>query len=150
MDQYIEIIWNRSDQGDTPYNLRNCAYLDDLNKQKIMYSEIVRSPQFYLDKNWEFSGEATTFFIIWNENLEYLICLLNSQIIAKCFKLFYAWWGLGKSWYRYKKDFLKKLPLPKFKDTDLQNEIISSKWDEKLIANLLWLTDEERDYILNL
>ncbi len=46
-------FYNRDDKGITPYNLRNCAYLPEFAKPKIVYSEIVREPQFYLD-NGEF------------------------------------------------------------------------------------------------
>jgi hypothetical protein len=35
LDQYWDKIEKRADQGDTPYNLRNCAYVDDFNKPKI-------------------------------------------------------------------------------------------------------------------
>ena len=49
LDSYYPQLEARADQGDTPYNLRNCAYIEDFFKQKIMYSEIVREPQFYLD-----------------------------------------------------------------------------------------------------
>ncbi|MGP1508249.1 MAG: TaqI-like C-terminal specificity domain-containing protein, partial [Sphaerochaeta sp.] len=45
LDKYWKKIEKRADQGDTPYNLRNCAYTDDFSKPKIMYSEIVQSPR---------------------------------------------------------------------------------------------------------
>ena len=63
LDKYWDKIEPRADQGETPYNLRNCAYMDDFSKQKIMYSEIVREPQFYLDSDGEFFPEATTFIM---------------------------------------------------------------------------------------
>ena len=37
LDQYWDKISKRADKGDTPYNLRNCAYLEDFSKPKIMY-----------------------------------------------------------------------------------------------------------------
>ncbi|MCM1222710.1 MAG: Eco57I restriction-modification methylase domain-containing protein, partial [Lachnospiraceae bacterium] len=60
-------FYNRDDKGITPYNLRNCAYLPEFAKPKIIYSEIVREPQFYLD-NGEFKfgyfyAEATSFIL---------------------------------------------------------------------------------------
>ena len=33
LDQYWDKISKRADKGDTPYNLRNCAYLDDFFKR---------------------------------------------------------------------------------------------------------------------
>ncbi|PWL58091.1 MAG: type II restriction endonuclease subunit M, partial [Bacteroidales bacterium] len=35
LDQYWDKISTRADKGDTPFNLRNCAYLDDFSKPKI-------------------------------------------------------------------------------------------------------------------
>ena len=40
LDQYWDRISIRADKGDTPYNLRNCAYLEDFNKPKVVYMEI--------------------------------------------------------------------------------------------------------------
>ena len=33
LDQYYNKISTRSDKGDTPYNLRNCAYMDNFSRQ---------------------------------------------------------------------------------------------------------------------
>ncbi|GAA8413457.1 class I SAM-dependent DNA methyltransferase [Helicobacter pylori] len=49
LDSHYDAIVTRSDQGDTPYHLRNCAYLEDFEKEKIVYGEIVQEPRFYLD-----------------------------------------------------------------------------------------------------
>ena len=40
LDQYWDRISKRADKGDTPYNLRNCAYLEDFFKPKVVYMEI--------------------------------------------------------------------------------------------------------------
>ena len=112
LDLYYPQLEKRADQGDTPYNLRNCAYIEDFFKEKLLYSEIVKEPQFFLDKNGQFFAEATI-FIMTGENLEYLYHLLHSKTIAYFFKTFYAGGGLGGDGYRYKKVFLEKLPIPK-------------------------------------
>ncbi|MFA4832131.1 class I SAM-dependent DNA methyltransferase, partial [Helicobacter pylori] len=49
LDAHYDTIATRCDQGDTPYHLRNCAYLEDFEKEKIVYGEIVQEPRFYLD-----------------------------------------------------------------------------------------------------
>ena len=36
LDQFWDKIYKRADKGDTPYNLRNCAYMEDFNKPKII------------------------------------------------------------------------------------------------------------------
>ena len=122
MNQYYLQLEKRADKGDTPYNLRNCAYMEDFFKQKIMYSEIVREPQFYLDKNGEFFAEATS-FIMTGEHLEYLYHLLNSKTATYFFKTFYAGGGLGNEGFRYKKAFLEKLPIPPYnKNIDINKD----------------------------
>ena len=40
LDQYWDKISKRADKGDTPYNLRNCAYMEDFNKPKIIWKII--------------------------------------------------------------------------------------------------------------
>jgi len=46
LDQYWDRIATRADKGDTPYNLRNCAYLEDFFKPKITWGNLnLRMPQ---------------------------------------------------------------------------------------------------------
>ncbi|GAA9405177.1 class I SAM-dependent DNA methyltransferase [Helicobacter pylori] len=116
LDSHFDTIATRSDQGDTPYHLRNCAYLEDFEKEKIVYGEIVQEPRFYLD-NGEcelgyFYAEATS-FILTGEHLHYLLGMLHSKLITFAFKTFYAGGGLGESGYRYQKAFIERLPIPK-------------------------------------
>ena len=112
---YLDIYWDeilkRYDKWDTPYNLRNCAYYKEFEKEKIVYSEIVQSPQFYHDMD-SFYWEATVFILTW-EYIKYLSCLLNSSFTFWVFRSFYAGWGLNDTWVRYKKKFLINLPIPK-------------------------------------
>ncbi|MDU9786387.1 class I SAM-dependent DNA methyltransferase [Helicobacter pylori] len=168
LDAHYDTIATRSDQGDTPYHLRNCAYLEDFEKEKIVYGEIVQEPRFYLD-NGEcglgyFYAEATS-FILTGEHLRYLLGILHSKLITFAFKTFYAGGGLGESGYRYKKAFIERLPIPQIteknqelarKITDCAERILKSKakdpkantqWLEKEIDALVYqlynLTDEE-------
>jgi hypothetical protein len=41
-------LFRRDDQGVTPYNLRNCAYLDDFEDIKIVWGNLALSAQFTL------------------------------------------------------------------------------------------------------
>ncbi|EHT6093772.1 Eco57I restriction-modification methylase domain-containing protein [Campylobacter jejuni] len=101
-------------------------YYQEFEKEKIVYSEIVRKPQFYLDVNLNFYAEATS-FILTGENLKYLIAFLNNDFIAFIFKTFYAGGNLGENGFRYKKAFLEKLPIPKInsKNQKLANELVN-------------------------
>ncbi len=168
LDSHYDIIAARCDQGDTPYHLRNCAYLEDFEKEKIVYGEIVQEPRFYLD-NGEcqlgyFYTEATS-FILTGEHLCYLLGMLHSKLITFAFKTFYAGGGLGESGYRYKKAFIERLPIPKItpqnqeladKITDGAKQILALKEKDPkantqglekeidaLVYQLYNLTDEE-------
>ncbi|GAA7450857.1 class I SAM-dependent DNA methyltransferase [Helicobacter pylori] len=48
LDAHWDTIATRSDQGDTPYHLRNCAYLEDFEKEKIVYPETHRGRILYM------------------------------------------------------------------------------------------------------
>ncbi|WP_187839573.1 class I SAM-dependent DNA methyltransferase [Helicobacter pylori] len=173
LDAHWDTIVTRSDQGDTPYNLRNCAYLEDFEKEKIVYSEIVQEPRFYLD-NGEcelgyFYAEATS-FILTGEHLRYLLGMLHSKLITFAFKTFYAGGGLGESGYRYKKAFIERLPIPQITENqELADKIIAlveqilqtkakdpkantqglEKEIDALVYQLYHLTDEEIKTIEN-
>ncbi|GAA8694262.1 class I SAM-dependent DNA methyltransferase [Helicobacter pylori] len=168
LDSHWDTIATRSDQGDTPYHLRNCAYLEDFEKEKIVYGEIVQEPRFYLDngecKLGYFYAEATS-FILTGEHLHYLLGMLHSKLITFAFKTFYAGGGLGESGYRYKKAFIERLPIPKItpqnqelarKITDCAKAILQAKEKDPkantqrlekeidaLVYQLYNLTDEE-------
>ncbi|GAA9641885.1 class I SAM-dependent DNA methyltransferase [Helicobacter pylori] len=168
LDSHYDAITTRSDQGDTPYHLRNCAYLEDFEKEKIVYGEIVQEPRFYLDSGGcelgYFYAEATS-FILTGEHLRYLLGMLHSKLITFAFKTFYAGGGLGESGYRYKKAFIERLPIPKIteknqklarKITDGTKAILEAKEKDPkantqklekeidaLVYQLYNLTDEE-------
>ncbi|WQR68991.1 class I SAM-dependent DNA methyltransferase [Helicobacter pylori] len=143
-------------------------YLQDFEKEKIVYGEIVQEPRFYLD-NGEcglgyFYAEATS-FILTGEHLRYLLGMLHSKLITFAFKTFYAGGGLGESGYRYKKAFIERLPIPQIteknqeladKITALVDKILQSKEKDPkantqrlekeidaLVYQLYHLTDEE-------
>ncbi len=143
-------------------------YLQDFEKEKIVYGEIVQEPRFYLD-NGEcglgyFYAEATS-FILTGEHLHYLLGMLHSKLITFAFKTFYAGGGLGESGYRYKKAFIERLPIPQIteknqeladKITDYAEQILQAKAKDPkantqklekeidaLVYQLYHLTDEE-------
>ncbi|RVY79999.1 class I SAM-dependent DNA methyltransferase [Helicobacter pylori] len=149
-------------------------YLQDFEKEKIVYGEIVQEPRFYLD-NGEcglgyFYAEATS-FILTGEHLHYLLGMLHSKLITFAFKTFYAGGGLGESGYRYKKAFIERLPIPQIteknqeladKITDCAKQILALKEKDPkantqklekeidaLVYQLYHLTDEEIKIIEN-
>ena len=78
LDQYWDKISTRADKGDTPYNLRNCAYLDDFSKPKIVWKRIGSILRFSYDGRGCFGLDSTCFAS--GSQLAYLACVLNSKI----------------------------------------------------------------------
>ncbi|WP_081759135.1 TaqI-like C-terminal specificity domain-containing protein [Thioalkalivibrio sp. HK1] len=161
LDKHYHEINIRQDQGATPYNLRNCAYYGEFEKEKIAYSDISTSPRFYLDrKNIYFTNTA---YILTGQNLIFLLGVLNSKLFTFIFKQFYAGGGLGDHGYRYFKLFLENVPIPypskrktiikkqveKYVECIMddvsigqRNEILDSRIDQ-LIYEYYELTDKE-------
>src|SRR5690625_4570947 len=83
LDTHWERIEKRYDQGDTPYNLRNCAYLNEFEKEKIVYNDITQSLSFSLESSDVFFNN-TVYFI--NSNSTYLLVVLNSKIVDWYYK----------------------------------------------------------------
>jgi hypothetical protein len=108
LDEYWDIISIRTDKGVTPYNLRNCAYMDDFSKQKIVWGEISDRPKFAFD-NGEYMQEATTFLMTGSEP-KYLLAFLNSQLSMYFFSKIGTTTGVGT--VRWKKFKLEEFPIP--------------------------------------
>ncbi len=78
LDSHWDTIATRCDQGDTPYHLRNCAYLEDFEKEKIVWAEMTDEPRFIYD-NKGFLINQTCYFIARDD--KYLFAILNSKVM---------------------------------------------------------------------
>ncbi|WP_100995026.1 class I SAM-dependent DNA methyltransferase [Helicobacter pylori] len=171
LDSHYDAIATRCDQGDTPYNLRNCAYLEDFEKEKIVYPETSYGAYFIYENRGIFL-EKTAFMIVSDAyNLKLLTALLNSKLITFYFKNFCGGCILGKSGYQYNKHALEKIPIPQItpqnqelarKITDGAEQILKAKEKDPkantqrlekeidaLVYQLYHLTDEEIKIIEN-
>ncbi|GAA8536081.1 class I SAM-dependent DNA methyltransferase [Helicobacter pylori] len=171
LDSHHDAIVTRSDQGDTPYNLRNCAYLEDFEKEKIVYPETSQGAYFVYENSGIFL-EKTAFMIVSDAyNLKLLTALLNSKLITFYFKNFCGGCILGKSGYQYNKHALEKIPIPQItpKNQELADKITAcaerilkskakdpkantqelEKEIDALVYQLYHLTDEEIKTIEN-
>ncbi|AKE82057.1 class I SAM-dependent DNA methyltransferase [Helicobacter pylori] len=165
LDAHYDTIATRCDQGDTPYHLRNCAYLEDFEKEKIVYPETSQGAYFIYENSGIFL-EKTVFMIVSDAyNLKLLTALLNSKLITFYFKNFCGGCILGKSGYQYNKHALEKIPIPQIteknqeladKITDCAEQILALKAKDPkantqklekeidaLVYQLYHLTDEE-------
>jgi adenine-specific DNA-methyltransferase len=111
LDNHWDEISKRADKGVTPYNLRNCAYLQEFEKEKIVYPETTQGSYFYLDIN-NYYLDKTSFILVGN-SLNYLISIISSVVLNDYFKRYCGGVLLGKTAYQYNKHALINLPIPK-------------------------------------
>ena len=86
---FHEQLEKRYDKGKKWYNLRACSYDDLFEKEKIIYSEISRKPQFNYDSEKNYL--SNTAYLINSEkiNFKYLLGLLNSNVIFGFLSMFH-------------------------------------------------------------
>ncbi len=153
LDLYYPQLEKRADQGDTPYNLRNCAYIEDFYKQKIVYPETTQGAYFALDIN-KVMLDKTCFMII-SDKPKFLIALLSSRLYEFSYKSIFSSVELGVSGYQYNKHALIRLPIIE-PSQEIEQEIITlldqkeySKIDT-LVYKLYNLSEEEIKFIENI
>lgn len=83
LDAYYDRLEARSDKGNTPYNLRNCAFLRDFGKKKIIYPNQTIHPSFYLDTEGFYINQKA--YMIVGRHLGYLTAFFNSTLFRYCF-----------------------------------------------------------------
>ena len=108
LDTYFAKLAKRADKGDTPYNLRNCAYMDDFSKQKIVWGNLCLSAQYAMVEP-DMYINAPSPMIVPGE--WYMLAILNSKLADWYIR------GLGVTrnggYFEYKPMFVDKLPVPK-------------------------------------
>ncbi len=78
LDNYWDKISPRADQGETAYNLRNCAYLDEFSKPKIIWKRVGSIIRFSYDEKGILGLDSTCFAT--GKHIPYLCCVLNSSM----------------------------------------------------------------------
>ncbi|HHT22963.1 MAG TPA: class I SAM-dependent DNA methyltransferase [Bacteroidales bacterium] len=160
LDNYFPQLEKRQDKGNTPYNLRNCAYMEDFSKPKIVFQEMVQESAFSYDEDVNFFCLDTGRIIV-GKDLKYLLTFLNSKLFFYAVKKYYGGGGLGESGVRMKHTFFEKFHC--IKNTgetnliDIANRIIKSNDNEErakllnevdnIIFKLYDLSDKEIEFI---
>ena len=145
LDKFYTRLGKRQDKGVTPYNLRNCAYHAEFEKEKIVWADLSRSGNtFSYDKNMMFP--LNTGYIMTGESMLYLLAVLNSKAI-----LCYLDMIMGtaytshftKNWikmdWRWIHQYVVELPIPKLTAaqqqpfTNLVDQILATKTKDQNI-----------------
>ena len=145
----------RLDMGDYWWELRACAYLNDFEKEKIVFSKASQEKSFSFDFRNNFLLN-TSYFISGN-NLKYLIVFLNSNFINFAFLKFYQGGGIEGE---ITLQAIENIPIPELSEADQQpfidlvNQILAKKEQgedsialekeiDQMVYGLYELTEEE-------
>ena len=159
---HLDLYWNkiskRADKGDTPYNLRNCAYLEDFSKPKIIYPNMTKYMPFVYDEIGFMTNQKC--FIITGQNMAYLTAFFNSSLFKYCFRDSFP--ELQGSTRELSKIFFDKIPIKQvsLEQNEIFRHIIASVQSDytieqmrsidTMLFDLYNLTAEERktiDYV---
>ena len=155
LDANSNKISNRTDQGDTFYNLRNCVYWPEFEKPKLIWGDLADIPKFYLDESGYY-GDNTT-YCMGGEHLTYLLVYLNSPLSAYLFSKLGNTTGAGTiRWQKFK---VEQQLVPNISPDDEQrildhyrqyqqtNDEAHLEEAYHIIYNVVGLTEEEVEYI---
>ena len=153
LDSFYPEIEKRADQGDTPYNLRNCAYIEDFSKPKIIYGQF-RKGDFSFDNEKHFLSSNEYFIVSECCNLKTLLAFLNSKIIYTYGCMIMN--NLGGATTIAQKDIFLRIPIPIKIDNKyekaIEDLIDNKKYEaiEEVIYKIYNLTKEEISFIENI
>ncbi len=169
LDSHWDKISKRDDQGNTPYHLRNCAYIEEFEKEKIVYPCIMAKEPCFVYEQKGFYAPAPANIITGDKTeIQYLTALLNSKCIYFAMRKFYMGGGIEGE---LKTNNLERIPIPQIttknqelaqKITDCAERILKAKEKDPkantqelekeidaLVYQLYNLTDEEIKIIEN-
>ena len=160
LDKYWDKISKRADKGDTPYNLRNCAYVDDFLHPKIVWAELARTGNaFTTDFDCKTVGNTGYILTVKSdsskEDLYYLLGFLNSRVLLYCLNQITS--RFDENGWRWLRQFVEQLRIPKFINKDVIVSIVSetnrynqpenSEIINAYVAKTFGLSEEELSYI---
>ena len=160
LDNVYDLLVNRFDKGDTPYNLRSCAYMDDFYKQKIVWGNLSLSAQFSMAEEGIFISAPSSIIV---PSSEYLLAILNSKLADFYIRTL----GITRNggYFEYKPMFIEQLPVPIVNEvtkqpfTDLVKQLLQIRKAgnntneielqlDNLIFDLYQLSSVERAFLL--
>ncbi|ECO6130689.1 class I SAM-dependent DNA methyltransferase [Campylobacter coli] len=125
-DEFYPQLEKRADKGLTPYNLRNCAYLDEFEKEKIVWNPVSGEYLFSYIKEHIFFNNSLFMMTLDVFSLKYILAFMNSNCYKWLITLKTNLIQTGS--YAYgAKDKIERLPIPKInsKNEKLANELIN-------------------------
>jgi len=133
----IQTLVERADQGFHWTNLRDCAYADSFEKDKIIWLSITDKPAFaYDNKGMHVTAPA---YILTSNCNKYLLTMLNSKVMEWYLDKVSSSTGQGTN--QWSKMFVEQLPIPLLSEE-------KRKPFEVLADNLILLNDPNTPNIM--
>ena len=154
LDYYWDKIESRSDKGDTPYNLRNCAYVDEFSKPKIVWGNLNTRGSYAMAPENMFINAPACMIV---PGCQYLLAMLNSKVADYYIR------NLGVvrngGFFEYKPMFVEQIPVPLPREEvvasieDVLNSDVSDRLKDKrleeIIESMFDFTEPEIAYLRN-
>jgi len=137
-NKYEKELTKRKDKGETIYNLRNCAYMENFEKEKIIYPETTLGAYFYYDNNNLYLDK--TAYMITGKHLKYIMGTLSSNLFEYAYKNIFSNIELGSNGYQYNKAALLKVPII-YPNLEIENKI------NQIVDNIL--SNNNKDIYIN-
>ena len=155
LDQYWDKLCARADQGDTPYNLRNCAYWEDFDKPKVMWKIIGCNINFSFDDSGMICNNAINIMTGERSQMIQFVGLMNSKLFDWYLKLTTEAEVQGGGIQLYVTT-LEKTPLKLDFPVDLthqielriNNKVLDDSVDDK-VFDVYGLNQQEREFVLS-
>ena len=153
LDNYWLRLETRADKGDTPYNLRNCAYLDEFSKPKIVWAELSRTGNSFAYSDDGAMVLNTCYILSFNDNefhekeLNTLLGFLNSNVALFYLDIISS--KLDETGWRWLKQFVELIPVPVqmvFKEDGQLTDKDSASINAQLYQQL-GLSPDEAEYL---
>ena len=101
----------RADQGNHWTNIRSCAYIEEFDKEKIVWGNLNTNGAYAFENVDAFIIAPSNLLTSETESVKYLVALLNSRLMFFVFKdIAYS---RGGKFFEFKKVFVEQLPIIK-------------------------------------
>ena len=118
LDSHWDRIARRSDQGITPYNLRDCTYVEEFDKPKIVYGEIQTDneiesypfPAFSFNQNKAVVLNSGYIMTSDSVDVRFILAVLNSKLGRFLVKQYVT--QLQKRQFRMLAQYVELFPIP--------------------------------------
>lgn len=136
LDAFYPALAKRGDKGETPYNLRNCAYLEEFAKPKIIYPNMTSVFPFIYDESGILGNQKCFILSAKDDSISllFLTAILNSSL-AKLW-IWYNCPELQGGTREISKVYFEHFPVPKANHEETNKLAALSTLRSSLTENL--------------